>query len=226
MNSELIKRIITSFGLIVLLSLAFFYTYILIISLIILSVISWIEFTALISKIYKKKNIKVNFFRLIIKATSLIYLILFSSLIFNGVAHANPVFKIYILYLFAICICSDVGGFVFGKIFKGKKLTKISPNKTVSGSIGSFMLSLILVPIFYIFFKNSIYFFNLIFISIIVSLFCQLGDLFISYLKRRAKVKDTSNILPGHGGLLDRIDGMLFAIPAGIVTWEFLIKSL
>jgi phosphatidate cytidylyltransferase len=96
----------------------------------------------------------------------------------------------------------------------------------VSGSIGSFILSLILVPFFYFFFDNFSDIFNLVFISIIVSLSCQLGDLFISYLKRRAKVKDTSNILPGHGGFLDRIDGMLFAIPIGIVTWEFLIKSL
>jgi phosphatidate cytidylyltransferase len=131
-----------------------------------------------------------------------------------------------VLYLFLVCICSDVGGYIFGKIFKGKKLTKISPNKTVSGSIGSFILSLILVPFFYFFFDNFSDIFNLVFISIIVSLSCQLGDLFISYLKRRAKVKDTSNILPGHGGFLDRIDGMLFAIPIGIVTWEFLIKSL
>ena len=119
-----------------------------------------------------------------------------------------------------------MGGFIFGKTFKGKKLTKISPNKTISGTIGSFTLSLFLVPIFYFFFKNSINSFDLIFISIIVSLFCQLGDLFISYLKRRAKVKDTSNILPGHGGLLDRIDGMLFAIPIGVIGWEFLTISI
>ena len=226
MSSELTKRIITSFTLIILLSLAFFYTYILIISLIILSIISWIEFTALISKIYKKKNIKINFLRFIIKAISLIYLFLFSVLIFKGVTQIDLNSKIYILYLFSICICSDVGGFIFGKTFKGKKLTKISPNKTISGTIGSFTLSLFLVPIFYFFFKNSINSFDLIFISIIVSLFCQLGDLFISYLKRRAKVKDTSNILPGHGGLLDRIDGMLLAIPIGIVSWKFLITSL
>jgi phosphatidate cytidylyltransferase len=226
MSSELTKRIITSFTLIILLSLAFFYTYILIISLIILSIISWIEFTALISKIYKKKNIKINFLRFIIKAISLIYLFLFSVLIFKGVTQIDLNSKIYILYLFSICICSDVGGFIFGKTFKGKKLTKISPNKTISGTIGSFTLSLFLVPIFYFFFKNSINSFDLIFISIIVSLFCQLGDLFISYLKRRAKVKDTSNILPGHGGLLDRIDGMLFAIPIGVIGWEFLTISI
>ena len=132
-------------------------------------------------------------------------------------------FKISMLYLFLVCIFSDIGGLLFGKIFKGKKLTKISPNKTVSGSIGSFILSLALVPIFYFLFND--YFLNLyhlISISILISFFCQIGDLLISFLKRKAKVKDTGNILPGHGGLLDRIDGMLLAIPIGIIIWKHL----
>jgi phosphatidate cytidylyltransferase len=166
-----------------------------------------------------------NFLKSVIKALCLIYLFLFSTLIFGAVTQIDPSLKIHTLFLFLICICSDVGGFIFGKIFKGKKLTKISPNKTISGSIGSFILSLLLVPIFYYLF-NSLYIFDLICVSVIVSLSCQVGDLFISYLKRRAKVKDTSNILPGHGGLLDRIDGMLLAIPIGIVSWEYLITAL
>ena len=226
MPSELTKRIITSFGLISWLLLAFFYTYILIISLIIISSIAWIEFLALITKIYKKNNFKTNFLKSIIKATSLIYIFIFSALIFKGVTQVDPLFKMNMLYLFSVCICSDIGGFLFGKIFKGKKLTKISPNKTVSGSIGSFILSIFLVPIFYTSFNNFNNLTDLIFISIIVSFFCQLGDLFISYLKRKANVKDTSNILPGHGGLLDRIDGMLLAIPIGIISWEFLLLQL
>jgi phosphatidate cytidylyltransferase len=225
MTSEITKRILTSFGLISLLVFSFFYTYILVISLIIISTVSWIEFSALISKIYKKENFKMNFLKSVIKALCLIYLFLFSTLIFGAVTQIDPSLKIHTLFLFLICICSDVGGFIFGKIFKGKKLTKISPNKTISGSIGSFILSLLLVPIFYYLF-NNLYIFDLICVSVIVSLSCQIGDLFISYLKRRAKVKDTSNILPGHGGLLDRIDGMLLAIPIGIVSWEYLITSL
>ena len=225
MTSEITKRILTSFGLISLLVFSFFYTYILVISLIIISTVSWIEFSALISKIYKKENFKMNFLKSVIKALCLIYLFLFSTLIFGAVMQIDPSLKIHTLFLFLICICSDVGGFIFGKIFKGKKLTKISPNKTISGSIGSFILSLLLVPIFYYLF-NNLYIFDLICVSVIVSLSCQIGDLFISYLKRRAKVKDTSNILPGHGGLLDRIDGMLLAIPIGIVSWEYLITSL
>ena len=110
---------------------------------------------------------------------------------------------------------SDIGGLVCGKIFKGKKLTKISPNKTISGSIGSFMFSILLIPFFH---KVQIdqTLVNLFIITIIISLTSQLGDLFISLLKRKAKVKDTSDLLPGHGGVLDRIDGIIFAIPLGI----------
>jgi len=226
MTVELKKRIITSVGLMLLLSLSFFYNYILVVSLIIISTVSWVEFSALFAKIFKINNFKTNFIRITIKTTCLVYLFLFSTLIYKGVAQVESNFKINIFYLVSICICSDIGGFIFGKIFKGKKLTKISPNKTVSGSIGSFILSLTLVPIFYYSFNNFNSILNLIFISIIVSFFCQLGDLFVSYLKRKAKVKDTSNILPGHGGLLDRIDGMLLAIPSGIIIWGFLVTSL
>ena len=123
-----------------------------------------------------------------------------------------------------ICIFSDIGGFIFGKLFKGKKLTKISPNKTISGSLGSFILSLTLVPLFSYLFSNS---FLLVTeataIAILTSLFCQLGDLFVSFLKRVAQVKDTGKILPGHGGLLDRIDGMLFAIPLSFIILKLLV---
>ena len=221
-SKDLLNRLFTSIVLIFLLALSFNYSYILIISLILVSLISWIEFKSLISKIFKKNNIKTNFYRLSIDGLSLIYLTLFSIIIFSGISQDNA--KMSMLYLFSICICSDVGGLLFGKIFKGKKLTKISPNKTISGSVGSFILSLCLVPIFHFLlidqFSNLI---DLILLAILVSFFCQLGDLFISFLKRIAKVKDTGNILPGHGGLLDRIDGMIIAIPIGMLIWEFLI---
>jgi len=117
-----------------------------------------------------------------------------------------------------VAILSDIGGLVLGKTFKGKKLTKISPNKTYSGSIGSFIFSLLLTPFFY---KELIVysFSTLILITVLISLTSQLGDLFISFLKRKAKVKDTSDILPGHGGFLDRLDGMIFAIPVGILLF-------
>ena len=101
-------------------------------------------------------------------------------------------------------------------------MTKISPNKTVSGSVGSFIFSftpIMIISLIYELTKKNefqIHHYeidNLIFLCLITSLMCQLGDLFISYFKRKAKIKDTGSILPGHGGLLDRIDGIIFAIP-------------
>ena len=225
MKNELTKRILTSFFLTILLCLAFFYSYILIISLIIISIICWIEFYGLISKIFIKNSFKSNFLKYSIKIASLIYLTLFSYIIFSGMMQDN--FKLSMFYLFSICICSDIGGLIFGKIFKGKKLTKISPNKTISGSIGSFILSLAAVPLFYVILdEKSNNLFDLIILATIVSFSCQLGDLFISYLKRKAKVKDTGDLLPGHGGFLDRLDGILFALPVGVMLYEFLVTVI
>ena len=221
-SKDLTKRVITSVPLILLLGFSFSNSIVLTISLITLSLISWIEFNSLISKIFIKKNYKFKFYKLFINFLSLIYLTLFSLLIFSGISQDN--FKLPMFFLFSICILSDIGGLLFGKFFKGRKLTKISPNKTISGSIGSFILSLILVPIFRPFFNiefSNLY--ELILLAIFVSFFCQIGDLFISFLKRKAKVKDTGFILPGHGGILDRIDGMLLAVPLGMATWEFLV---
>ena len=214
MSSNIKKRILTSILLIALLLGMFFYSYIMIISLIIIAIISWIEFYALISKILKKNILKDKFFRFFYKALSLIYLSGLVYLIF-AIESEYSNLKIYLLYSVIVAILSDIGGLVCGKIFKGKKLTKISPNKTISGSIGSFMFSTFLIPFFY---KGQIdqTLVNLFIITIIISLTSQLGDLFISLLKRKAKVKDTSDLLPGHGGVLDRIDGIIFAIPLGI----------
>ena len=214
MNSNIKKRILTSIPLIVLLIGMFLYSYIMIISLIIIAIISWIEFYALILKILKKNILKDKFFRFIYKILSLFYLSGLVYLIF-AIESEYSNLKIYLLYSVLVSILSDIGGLVCGKIFKGKKLTKISPNKTISGSIGSFIFSMLPIPFFY---KTQIDdpLLNLFLITIFISLISQLGDLFISFLKRKAKVKDTSDLLPGHGGVLDRIDGIIFAIPLGI----------
>jgi len=214
MNQNLKKRIITSVFLIALLIGMFFYTYIMIVALIIIAMISWIEFYALISKIFRKNIINDKFLRFLYKTLSLFYLSGIVYLILAIVSHYVNL-KIYLLYSILVAIMSDLGGLVFGKILKGKKLTTISPNKTISGSIGSFIFSILLIPFFY---EEQINenLFNMTIITIIISLTSQLGDLFISFLKRKAQVKDTSDILPGHGGVLDRIDGIIFAIPLGI----------
>ena len=121
--------------------------------------------------------------------------------------------KLYFVFFLSICIATDVGGYIFGNLFKGKKLIKISPNKTYSGLIGSYFLSSLVFFYFYHQFKFS---YELLIFTFLISSVSQIGDLFISYLKRKAKVKDTGILLPGHGGILDRIDGMIFAIPFGI----------
>ena len=122
-----------------------------------------------------------------------------------------------------ISVSSDIGGFVFGKLFKGPKLSKISPNKTYSGMIGSFFLSII-SALYYTSYYNLIYWTdNVLLITVIlISSVSQIGDLAVSYFKRISKIKNTGKIIPGNGGLLDRIDGMLFAIPFAFILFKFL----
>ena len=220
MSSELKKRILTSILLFSLLSAMYLYSFIMIGSLLIMAIIVWIEFYAMVSKIIKNNKFKDRLLRFMLKSVSLLYLSLFVYFVFIIESHLTDL-KIYLLYSVLIAILSDIGGLIFGKTFKGKKLTKISPNKTISGSIGSFVLSIFLIPIFY---NNLIIydFLTLLILTIAISLTSQLGDLFISYLKRKAKVKDTSDLLPGHGGLLDRVDGIIFAAPLGVFLLNLL----
>ncbi len=129
---------------------------------------------------------------------------------------------ILFLFVITICVSSDIGGYVFGNIFKGPKLTKISPNKTYSGMFGALILSLLVTWGIYNIFENiillqlsNIYNFNDFLIDvIIISLVSQIGDITISYFKRLSNLKNTGNLIPGHGGLLDRVDGIIFSIPA------------
>ena len=218
MSLELKKRIITSIFLLSLLILMFLYQFVLILSSIVIGLISWIEFYALISKIVKKNDLKSKILRFIYKSSSLLYL---SLLVFFVISAKLINLDLYfaLIYSLLISIMSDVGGLVIGKIFKGKKLSKISPNKTISGSLGSFIFSLLLVPFFLEYFDNY-HILIIILFTVIISLTSQLGDLLISLLKRKAKVKDTSDLLPGHGGVLDRIDGIIFAIPVGLLIFS------
>ena len=217
---ELKKRIITSLFLFILLILMYIYTYVLIIALIIISLIVWIEFFGLISKIFHKDNLENKILRFFSKSISLIYLFCLSFLIIFIFLKDND-YKFFAIYSFLIAIASDIGGIAFGKFFKGKKLTKISPKKTISGSIGAFVFSILLIFIFNKNFENYV-FMKVLFFTVTVSFISQIGDLFISFLKRKANVKDTSDILPGHGGFLDRIDGIIFALPFGIFLSKFL----
>ena len=133
----------------------------------------------------------------------------------------------YLLLITLICVSTDIGGYIFGNIFKGPKLTKISPKKTYSGMIGGYLLSIIFINFFLNnpFNSSSIELTSDIFILVIlVSTISQIGDITISYFKRLSKIKDTGRLIPGHGGLLDRIDGMIFAFPFSyliFINWSF-----
>tara|TARA_B100001057_G_scaffold413009_1_gene429426 strand:+ start:1319 stop:1960 length:642 start_codon:yes stop_codon:yes gene_type:complete len=210
-NKELQKRIFSS---IILIPIALFF--------IIKGSVFFIFFLGifLLSTIYEWHKMNKQY---LLKFFGLIYLICVSSLAY--LLRENFELNIFI-FVIMICIFTDVGGYVFGKIFKGPKLTKISPNKTYSGVFGSFFLSL-MGGIFYLKYLSisSLPMNETIKVSIIIftiSLISQIGDLVISYFKRKAKIKNTGKILPGHGGILDRVDGIIFAIPASYLLFNFL----
>ena len=210
-SDNLKKRFYTYLALILVVFLMFNYNFFLVYFLITLSVLSILEFLHISKKVLKSISsiYLINFF-FISYVFSFCFLFLFFSN-FIGL-------KIILFILLLGCVASDTGGYVFGKIFKGPKLTKISPKKTYAGAIGSFILTTLILSIFFYYFIQT---FNIkiILVALMTSLFCQIGDLIFSFLKRKAKFKDTGKILPGHGGILDRIDGLLLGIPFGFLTF-------
>ena len=213
MRSELLKRSISSLFLMSIIFLSALINDLIFLSILFIVVIlSWIEWIKIIEKTRYKKIYRITHIILF-----LIYLLMAFIICFN----VFVIDKYFFLTILMICVFSDVGGYVFGKTFGGKKLTKISPNKTISGSIGSFILSYTGFFVIYLYFSELLFIRLqievLVFIPFFISLICQLGDLFISYYKRKAKIKNTGNLIPGHGGLLDRIDGSIFALPIGFI---------
>ena len=220
MSQNLTKRVITSiFLLSILFFINFSHQYIFILSILILGIIICFEAKNIFSKLFinlslKKnstnKKFKLDFIILNLLTFCYVFLI-FCNFSYEIHKLEGPYF---FLYLICICFFTDIGGYVFGKIIGGKKLSKISPNKTISGTIGSFIFSIIPLIVF-INFDNLDLQFNIqsILFALLISMISQLGDLFISFFKRKAKIKDSGKILPGHGGILDRVDGIIFAIP-------------
>ena len=212
--SQLTIRFYTSAILLLIIALAFNYLPVMFISLIVICTLSLNELNNLFRKIYKKKKL----LYLVSIIISLFYLLFFSLTISNYIFLFDNSLKISLIFLILICALTDVGGYFFGKIFGGKKFTKISPNKTYSGIVGSFIFSIIFGYVFYYYFSQQIYIkVNVIIFICIISIISQIGDLIISYFKRKAHIKDTGSILPGHGGILDRIDGIMIALPVGII---------
>ena len=219
MLKELEKRLISSIILILIAFLVilegkiFFYTFLFITFLI--SSYEWL-------KMIKRADIK-------------LYGILFLCFSFYSAFYFRDQNLEGFLLIILICVSTDIGGYIFGNLFKGPKLTKISPNKTQSGMIGGFVLSLISSSIFLLQYTNEIYIdqnliendFKFVIFILLTSSVSQFGDLIISYFKRSSKIKNTGNIIPGHGGLLDRIDGMIFVFPfVYLVTLISIIMKL
>lgn len=210
MSINLKKRILSSTILCLIVFLIFYSNFFLIYSLLVFGSLVLLEFFNLIKRIISNK-----FLFLGVNTLFTIYLFLFCYMFFFFSNFTELKFINFVLLLG--CVGSDIGGYVVGKILKGPKLTKISPKKTISGALGSFIFTSIIISGLFFYFTNK-FNLNIIIISFITSLACQMGDLFISYLKRKSKLKDTGSIIPGHGGVLDRLDGILFGVPLGFLS--------
>tara|TARA_B100000886_G_scaffold336654_1_gene295853 strand:+ start:2932 stop:3582 length:651 start_codon:yes stop_codon:yes gene_type:complete len=216
MTLNLKKRVYTSILLILITLLIFKNDFVLIYSLLLLGVMSIIEFLNLTDKIFKN-----FFYKLVSNSIFIFYISLFfilCSYFFNF-----PQLKIILFIILSGCVASDLGGYIFGNIFKGPKLTKISPNKTISGALGSILLTCITVLTLFFFLVEAFSFYIFI-IGLIISISCQLGDLAFSFIKRKAKTKDTGKFFPGHGGVLDRLDSILLGMPVGFLSLIFFLK--
>ena len=229
MSQNFLKRIVTSFILLFLLFfINFSHQYIFIFFILLLGLIICIEANSIFFKIISVQNLNqksiiknINFKFLILNIITFCYIFfIFCNFAYEIHKFQSPIFFLYII---SICFFTDIGGYVFGKTFGGKKLSKISPNKTITGTIGSFIFSVIpLIIIFNTKYIDLEFNINNILFSLLVSLVSQLGDLSVSYLKRKAEIKDTGKILPGHGGFLDRVDGIIFAIPFSYFLINFI----
>ena len=209
MNRNTQTRIRTSFILLFLLILMIKFNIISFYILIILASLSVVEFIQISKRIFSK-----FYFKFLSSTIFIIYLIFFCYVFVIFISY--PQLKIILYSLLFGCVASDIGGFIVGKILKGPKLTKISPNKTYSGAIGSIIFTCFAISSSLFLLTNNFTYIVLL-TSVLISISCQIGDLFFSFLKRKAKLKDTGSFFPGHGGVLDRIDGILFGVPLGII---------
>tara|TARA_B100001287_G_C22583198_1_gene481972 strand:+ start:37 stop:717 length:681 start_codon:yes stop_codon:yes gene_type:complete len=223
-NKELQKRILSS---LIIIPIVFFF--------IIKGSVFFVFFLGIFLLATAYEWLKMNKKR-ILKFLGIIYLVIITYLAY---LLRNDLGLNIFIFVMIICIFTDIGGYIFGKILKGPKLTKISPNKTYAGVLGSFVFPIVACSIYaqlqgstisfssYSIFDVKFFLFQydelkFILIVLFISLISQIGDLIVSYFKRLSKVKDTGNLLPGHGGLLDRVDGIIFAIPVSYLLFNYL----
>ena len=209
-SKNTISRVKTGIVLFFTIFLMIKFNFIAVYILLIFATFAFLEFLAMTEVIFKKKIFKYM--------TNLLFLSYLSIFCFFFFYSLNIFYlKIIIFILLFGCISSDIGGYIVGNIFKGPRLSKISPKKTISGALGSIIFTFVVVTII-IFFNTNTFSYLIFIVSTLTSIGCQLGDLFFSYLKRKSKIKDTGTILPGHGGILDRVDGILLGIPTGAIS--------
>ena len=209
MKHDLIKRILSSF---ILLPIALF---LIIKGSILFNIFLTITLVITLYEWHKMSKLKPYYF------FGLIFISISFYTIYKFINFENN--YIYFLIVTLICVSTDIGGYIFGNIFKGPKITKISPKKTYSGMIGGYIVSIIVLIVFL---SPITITFNILIFILLVSSVSQLGDLIISYFKRLSKIKDTGHIIPGHGGLLDRIDGMIFAFPFSYLILKLKILQI
>ena len=209
MKHDLIKRILSS---LILLPIALF---LIIKGSILFNIFLIITFAITLYEWHKMSKLKPYYF------FGLIFIPISFYTIYKFINFENN--YIYFLIVTLICVSTDIGGYMFGNIFKGPKITKISPKKTYSGMIGGYIVSIIVLIVFL---SPITITFNILIFILLVSSVSQLGDLIISYFKRLSKIKDTGHIIPGHGGLLDRIDGMIFAFPFSYLILKLKILQI
>lgn len=200
--TELQKRFITTIILLpIIIFFIIFNKYFFILLLVAILVISFYEWI----------NLNKNRSNIFTSAGSVVILLfIFFAYFLRGNNNESIIFFLWVIF---VCVFSDIGGYFVGKLLGSKKITPISPNKTYEGMVGSFVFSLFPIT-FLLFFKPDILIliWKYIILSFVFSLICQAGDIIVSYYKRISGVKDTGKLLPGHGGLLDRIDGLIFVI--------------
>ena len=210
MNEELIKRILSS---IILIPIAFFFIVKGSILFIFFILVCFFIIAYEWHMMSKKKTYNVYGFIFLIFSFVTIYEFQFNS-------NIEP---FWLLFIIIVCVSTDIGGYIFGKIFKGPKLTKFSPKKTYAGMFGGYLLSLLSISTICNMFINIELPISWLLFVLLISSVSQVGDIIVSYFKRLAKIKDTGKIIPGHGGLLDRVDGMIFAFP---FSYIFILTGL